>query len=181
MTLGIPTEAQLNTKDSFFLGRFAYMNGHFHEAKKWLDLAALQIATESHNETSVSQSQLSMMLNVLKKKVGTFNDLDEAETIEEDLSKYKLGVVPPKTQDREKMVTEGDRLNFAALCRGVDLLPASVTKNLNCYLTTKDDPYYKLHPLQVLSLSIDSTTTHIAPEKNKGNVCSVSRKLGIFI
>jgi len=148
--LGMATEAQLNTKDSFFLGRYAYMNGHYHEAKKWLDLAALQIAAENslHNETSISQSQLNVMLSQIKQKVGK-EATDETETVEEDLSRYKLGIIPPKTQDREKMVTEGDKMNFAALCRGVDLLPAHVTKDLKCYLTTKNDPYYNLHPLQV--------------------------------
>ena len=67
----------------------------------------------------------------------------------EDVSKYKLGIVPPKTHDRDKMVTDGDNLNFAALCRGVDLLPVNVAKDLKCYYTTKNDPYYKLHPVQV--------------------------------
>ena len=89
----------------------------------------------------------------LKKKVDTVNDQAEDEAAEEDLTRYKLGIVPPKTHDREKMTTEGDNLNFAALCRGVELLPANVTKDLKCYLTTKDDPYYKLHPLQVLIIS----------------------------
>lgn len=41
--LGTETEAQLTTKDSFFLGRFAYMNGHLAEAQKWLELASLQV------------------------------------------------------------------------------------------------------------------------------------------
>jgi hypothetical protein len=49
------------------------------------------------------------------------------------------------------MVTDGDNLNFAALCRGVDLLPAKIAKDLKCYLSSKADPYYKLHPLQVYS------------------------------
>ena len=156
------TEAQLNTKDSFFLGRYAYMNGHYHEAKKWLDLAALQIAAENslHNETSISQSQLNVMLSQIKQKVGK-EATDETETVREDLSRYKLGIIPPKTQDREKMVTEGDKMNFAALCRGVDLLPAHVTKDLKCYLTTKDDPYYNLHPLQVFVYMIYDHATQV--------------------
>lgn len=33
--LGLTTKAALKTKDSFFLGRFAYMNGHLAEAEKW--------------------------------------------------------------------------------------------------------------------------------------------------
>ena len=150
--LGLATQAQLKTKDSFFLGRFAYMNGHLQEAKKWLELAAFQVAAESrtHNETSVSPNQLEEMLDHVQKKMGTVlenESVDEEET--EDISKYKLGIIPPKTHVREKMVTEGDHVNFAALCRGVDLLPVNVAKDLKCYLSTQDDHYYKLHPLQV--------------------------------
>ena len=144
--LGLATEAQLNAKDSFFVGRFAYMAGHYYEAKKWLELAAFQVAAEPHNETTVSQTQLTQMLAHLGPKVGKVRDDSEND---DDISQYKLGIVPPKTQDRDKMVTDGDNLNFAALCRGVELLPANVSKDLKCYLSTKADPYYKLHPLQV--------------------------------
>lgn len=146
--LGLATEAQLNTKDSFFLGRYAYMAGQHYEAKKWLELAAFQVAAEPHNETTVSRSQLDQMLAHLSQKVGHVSS-DMEEEGPEDVSKYKLGIVPPKTHDRDKMVTDGDNLNFAALCRGVDLLPVNVAKDLKCYYTTKNDPYYNLHPVQV--------------------------------
>jgi len=146
--LGLATEAQLNTKDSFFLGRYAYMAGQHYEAKKWLELAAFQVAAEPHNETTVSRSQLDQMLAHLSQKVGHVSS-DIEEEGPEDVSKYKLGIVPPKTHDRDKMVTDGDNLNFAALCRGVDLLPVNVAKDLKCYYTTKNDPYYNLHPVQV--------------------------------
>ena len=143
--LGLATQAQLNAKDSFFVGRFAYMAGQYYEAKKWLELTAFQVAAEPHNETTVSQTQLDQMLAHLGPKVGKVSPDNEND---DDISQYKLGIVPPKTQDRDKMVTDGDNLNFAALCRGVDLLPANVAKDLRCYLST-NDPYYKLHPLQV--------------------------------
>jgi len=143
--LGLATQAQLNAKDSFFVGRFAYMAGQYYEAKKWLELTAFQVAAEPHNETTVSQTQLDQMLAHLGPKVGK---ISEDSKNDDDISQYKLGIVPPKTQDRDKMVTDGDNLNFAALCRGVDLLPANVAKDLRCYLST-NDPYYKLHPLQV--------------------------------
>merc|ERR1719464_582140 len=85
--LGLPTEAQLNAKDSFFVGRFAYMAGHYYEAKKWLELAAFQVAAEPHNETTVSQTQLNQMLAHLGPKVGKVREDSEND---DDISHYKL-------------------------------------------------------------------------------------------
>ncbi len=73
--LGIDTSAHLTTKDSFFLGRYAYMNGHLQESQKWLELAALQAASEAKasNQTSISLDQLDQMLDHLQQEMqGNF-------------------------------------------------------------------------------------------------------------
>lgn len=150
--LGTATEAHLSSKDSFFLGRFAYNNGHLREAQKWLELTALQVAAETRhsNESSISSSQLDMMLSHLESAIGT-DDTKQHQPKEEE---YKLGVIPPKTFDRDKMVTDQDNKNFAALCRGLDLLPTRIRKHLKCFFSTQDDPYYILHPLKASYLFI---------------------------
>ena len=99
-----------------------------------------------NNKASISPGQLKQQLAYLRKKVGAALN-NEVE--KEEVSKYKLGIIPPKTSDWKKMVTEGDNFNFEALCRGVDLLPANIVKGLKCYFSTQGDHYYKLHPLQV--------------------------------
>ena len=145
--LGLATEAQLSTKDSFFLGRFAYMNGHLAEAEKWLDLAARQVASEvrQYNQSSVNVNQLDQMLSHLREEIEKSNLVDDSD----DPSSYKLGVIPPKTQDRDKMITSNDHRNFAALCRGLELLPQSITKSLQCYYTTQGDWFFLLQPLKM--------------------------------
>ena len=145
--LGLPTEAQLSTKDSFFLGRFAYMNGHLAEAEKWLDLAARQVASEvrQYNQSSVNVNQLDQMLSHLREEIEKSNLEDDSD----DPSSYKLGVIPPKTQNRDEMITGNDHRNFAALCRGVELLPPSVQKDLLCYYTTQGDWFFLLQPLKM--------------------------------
>ena len=147
--LGLTTKAALKTKDSFFLGRFAYMNGHLAEAEKWLDLAASQVASEMKhsNQSSVNVNQLDQMLIHLREEI---DKSDLVEDQDEDISTFQLGVIPPKTQDRDKMITANDHRNFAALCRGVPLLPRSISKNLQCYYTTQGDPYFLYQPLKVM-------------------------------
>jgi len=146
--LGLTTKAALKTKDSFFLGRFAYMNGHLAEAEKWLDLAASQVASEMKhsNQSSVNVNQLDQMLIHLREEI---DKSDLVEDQDEDISTFQLGVIPPKTQDRDKMITANDHRNFAALCRGVPLLPRSISKNLQCYYTTQGDPYFLYQPLKM--------------------------------
>ena len=100
--LGLTTEAQLSTKDSFFLGRFAYMNGHLAEAEKWLDLAARQVASEvrQFNQSSVNVNQLDQMLSHLREEIEKSNLVGDAKE-DDDPSTYKLGVIPPKTQGKK--------------------------------------------------------------------------------
>jgi hypothetical protein len=153
--LGIETEAHLSTKDSFFLGRFAYMSGHLDEAQRWLELTALQVASEARtsNNTSVNPAQLDQMLNHVQQKLssgGAATPPREEDDVNPSAKQvYKLGVIPPKTHDRSKMVTDNDRFNYAALCRGLDLLPPSMSKDLKCSLVTRGNPYYILHPIKV--------------------------------
>ena len=46
------------------------------------------------------------------------------------------------------MITDTDHINFAALCRGLSLLPAHEAKNLNCFYDVRNDPYFILHPIK---------------------------------
>lgn len=143
--LGLSTAAQLNSQDSFFLGRFAFLNGHVQEAHQWLELTALQVASEGgqNNGTSgISLGQLDQMLSQVEVHLGKQQQEPQLETA-------PLGIIPPKTHDRDKMITPGDSMNFAALCRGQQLLPASVAKDLNCFFSTRGDPYFLLQPLKV--------------------------------
>ena len=114
-----------------------------------LDLAASQVATEMkhYNQSSVNVNQLDQMLIHLREEIDKSNLVEDQD---EDISTFKLGVIPPKTQERDKMITANDHRNFAALCRGVPLLPRSISKNLQCYYTTQGDPYFLYRPLKVM-------------------------------
>ena len=41
------------------------------------------------------------------------------------------------------------RINYAALCRGVDILPAQQRSKLFCFYSIRSDPYFILHPVKV--------------------------------
>jgi len=57
---GFQTGAQLSAKDSFFLGKFAFSNGQFTEAQKWLEFTAWQLAAaEESIQNSTSSSVVS--------------------------------------------------------------------------------------------------------------------------
>ena len=95
---GLQTAAHLSTKDSFFLGKYAFSNGHFSEAKKWLEFAALQVASESQtsNQTKsniVTTDQVDQLIERIPQET-----LNEDEETEEDNnpSNYKIGIIPPK-------------------------------------------------------------------------------------
>merc|ERR1712123_454247 len=62
---------------------------------------------------------------------------------------FPLGIIPPKTNDPAKMTTEQDFINFKALCRGQDILPAKFRKHLQCFYSTRNDPYFTIHPVAV--------------------------------
>ena len=53
---GLQTGAQLTTKDSFFLGKFAFSNGNFAEAQKWLEFAAWQVAADTDEASNHTTS-----------------------------------------------------------------------------------------------------------------------------
>ena len=126
---GLQTGAQLSAKDSFFLGKFAFSNGQFTEAQKWLEFTAWQLASAEsiQNSTasvvsSVTSDQVNqMMRNVGEKLKNTHDPIDprSQDLVEEDNdpSNYEIGIIPPKTNDRAKMISKTDRRNFDALCR----------------------------------------------------------------
>ena len=53
---GLQTGAQLTTKDSFFLGKFAFSNGNFAEAQRWLEFAAWQVAADTDEASNHTTS-----------------------------------------------------------------------------------------------------------------------------
>ena len=61
---------------------------------------------------------------------------DPSEEDEEDAEDdeggyvYRLGNVPPKTHDPKRLQTDDDKINYRALCRGKDILPASIRSRL---------------------------------------------------
>ena len=48
-----------------------------------------------------------------------------------------LGQVPSKTTDFSRLTTYQDKVNYEALCRGHNILPDHVTKNLTCFYSTR--------------------------------------------
>ena len=48
-----------------------------------------------------------------------------------------LGQVPSKTTDFNRLTTNQDKVNYEALCRGQNILPNHVTKNLTCFYSTR--------------------------------------------
>ncbi len=182
--LGHQTEAVLSAKDTFYLGRYAYMSNSFEEALKWLEVTALQVAANqsglaaSNGTTSstttfasasgVKESQVEQMVKQVNRKIQTTSatkdtnadkaSLASALASKEKRSDYRLGHVPPKTHDRSKMNTPDDRINYEALCRGEQLLPPEKEKELQCYYTTPPgDSYFLLRPLKVNSLADGSS------------------------
>ena len=120
---------------------------------------------------SVTSDQVNqMMRNVGEKLKDTPNSAPVAsqegmaasEEEDNNPSNYKIGLIPPKTNDRSKMITKTDRRNFDALCRGLPLLPAEKSKDLKCYYQSQHrdsygkpvapNPYFLLHPLKVRSI-----------------------------
>ena len=41
------------------------------------------------------------------------------------------------------------RINYAALCRGIDILPAEQRSKLLCHYSIRSDPYFILAPVKV--------------------------------
>ena len=165
---GLQTGAQLSAKDSFFLGKFAFSNGQFTEAQKWLEFTAWQLAAAEtiQNSTAAISSVTSDQVDQMMKNVGEkLKNTHPAPAPSQDLaedddpSNYEIGIIPPKTNDRAKMITTTDRRNFDALCRGLQLLPAEKSKHLKCYYQRQHsdsygnpvapNPYFMLHPLKV--------------------------------
>ena len=171
--LGHQTEAVLSAKDTFYLGRFAYMSNNFDEALKWLEVTALQVAAQQgavSNDTTtaippplVKESQVEQMVKQVHRKLKTTSSRSSEE--QKETTSYRLGLVPTKTTDRSKMTTEDDRINYEALCRGESLLPENERKKLKCYyFSPSDDPYYFIGRLKVtthLPVSTPSKTTSI--------------------
>ena len=61
--------------------------------------------------------------------------------------------------DARIMDTGVEREQFIELCRGVELRPASVTKNLYCKYSDRNKPFYKYGPRKIEVISLDP---HIA-------------------
>lgn len=151
--MGYQTSAELDAKDTFYLGRFAHTQNKPEIAIKWLEEAALQAAADENKR--VDETQVRQVIRTVKRRLppGYYDLEDEFDNDgledEDGRPKYKIGYVPPKTTDLNKQVTEYDRKNLDALCRGVDLLPPSQRSKLLCYYTAENNPYFLIGPLKM--------------------------------
>ena len=76
--------------------------------------------------------------------------------------KKKFQVAKPKQvvlNDMRILETGVEREQFMELCRGVDLRPLSVTKNLYCKYSDRNKPFYRYGPRKIEVVSLDP---HIA-------------------
>jgi len=136
----LSTGATLGVKDTYYLARMAAVNNRPEVATGLVEQAIVQ-ATKDQNATlgNVQLQNMQQLLAQQQKKVKS----------QPSKEYFPLGRIPPKTSDPTKMTTEQDLINFKALCRGQDILPARYRKHLTCYYSTRDDPYFTIHPVAV--------------------------------
>ena len=138
----VSTGAKLSLADTYYLARMAAVNNNPRIATQLVEQAIVQAATDHKNNTSTTTVQVQNMRQMLaqqKKKVEPDDGIDT----------FTLGLIPPKTNDPTQLTTEQDKKNFQALCRGEDILPAKERKHLTCSYSTRNDPYYTIHPVAV--------------------------------
>ena len=128
--MGFQTAAELDLKDTFYLGRFAAMQDSPDVALKWLQHAALEAAANSQNnnnnnnilqnKTLIKTTQVEGVLKQVQRKMErsgtTLDDNDDQDP-------YILYQIPPRSNDPKQMVSDNDRRNFQVLCRGETLYP----------------------------------------------------------
>ena len=118
----------------------AAVNNNPEVATGLLEQAIVQATINTNATHGTPQLQnMRQMLAQQKKKVAPATGQDT----------FPLGLIPPKTGDPAQMTTEQDIKNFKALCRGQDILPAHYRKHLNCFYSTRNDPYFTIHPVAV--------------------------------
>ena len=104
--------------------------------------------------SSVTSDQVDQLMRNVNERLesSSHQTTQDIEAEDNDPTNYHIGIIPPKTQDRNKMISATDHRNFKALCRGLELLPKEKAKNLKCYyyLRKEEDPYFLLQPLKVL-------------------------------
>ena len=135
--LGADTGAALSTQDLVYLATTAAAQHRPAAAVALLEEAAATL--EAGNVTGGHRASVESLLARERSKVQP----RRAE------ARYKLGQVPAQTTDPAQLTTAGDKENYEALCRGQQLLPASVARGLLCWYSARGDPYYTLHPLAV--------------------------------
>ena len=134
---------------------------------------AIVLATINTNAThgTPQLQNMGQMLAQQKKKVAPPTGQD----------KYPLGLIPPKTSDPAQMTTEQDIKNFKALCRGQDILPAHYRKHLNCFYSTRNDPYFTIHPVAVEMIHKEPHEVlvfhHILSDKESDAVKDLTNKI----
>ena len=131
------TAAKLSMTDTYYLARLAAANNKPSVATSLVEEALIQAINTNTSERSVNMQNMKQMLAQQQKKVQP-----KSFTI-------TLGEIPPKTDDPEQLTTEQDQINFKALCKGQDILPSSYRSKLLCFYSTRDDPYFTIHPIAV--------------------------------
>ena len=85
---------------------------------------------------------------------------DIARQVIRNLQKIKLILIPLSLQNQHIgisystifsiQVTDYDRANLDALCRGIDILPPRDRAKLLCFYSAEGNPYYYIGPLKVI-------------------------------
>jgi len=171
----ISTGAELSLGDTYYLARMAAVNNNPGIATSLAEQAIVQ-ATAAQNSSlsdrpSVQVQSMRQLLAQQRKKV-------QHSTGKET---FPLGLIPPKTNDRAKMTTEQDKKNFHALCRGQDILPARYRKHLNCFYSTRNDPYFTIHPVAVEVIHKEPHEVlvfhHILSDKESDTIRDLTHKI----
>lgn len=140
------TSAKLTGSDLLYLGKLASSERRHDLSVKILN----ELANGNHTaaEDRVPASRLLGVEEARRKR--TNQQLFGAE--EENSAgraAFNLGVVPPKTNIREKMICEDDKINYYALCKGNTLADPAIMDKLQCYYSTQGQPYFTIHPIAI--------------------------------
>ncbi|CAB4054112.1 P4HA [Lepeophtheirus salmonis] len=140
--LGHQTSANLGLRDTLYLGRFAANTDYPGVALNWLNTAQSQ-ANLHPNSSEEALKQVKLALRQVNRK------LSKKPKSMGDKDPYILGAIPDKTEDPNLVISNTDRRNFEALCRGEKLISSFEESKLYCYYDNRGVFGLKLSPLKV--------------------------------
>ncbi|XP_040565364.1 prolyl 4-hydroxylase subunit alpha-2 [Lepeophtheirus salmonis] len=140
--LGHQTSANLGLRDTLYLGRFAANTDYPGVALNWLNTAQSQ-ANLHPNSSEEALKQVKLALRQVNRK------LSKKPKSMGDKDPYILGAIPDKTEDPNLVISNTDRRNFEALCRGEKLISSFEESKLYCYYDDRGVFGLKLSPLKV--------------------------------